>query len=69
MIVLAWMTVGILWMLAAAFAVSDVLCILAAVFHFRKEPELAAIYVMVVLVFTIFSAGAAYAALAVGRCL
>lgn len=69
MIVLGWMAAGILWMIAAAFAVSDILCILAAVFHFKKEPELAAIYGVVILLFAIFSVGAAYAALAVGRSL
>ena len=67
MVILAWVTVGILWLIAAAFAVSDILCLLGVIHHFRKDPELAAVYVVVVIIFAVFSVGAAWSALAVGR--
>ena len=69
MTVLIWFSVIVLWIIAAAFAVSDILFILAVIYHFRKDRELTAIYAVVIPIFGIFSAGSAYAALAVWRCL
>ena len=63
-----WFAVILLWAIAAAFAGSDVLCVMALVHH-RKDPEFRVVLSVVVMIFAVFAAGAAYAALAVGRCL
>ena len=68
MIVIAWVVTIFLWMIAAAFAVSDGLILLALIHH-RKDREFVLVLGVVMVLFAMFAAGAAYGALAVGRCL
>ena len=65
--VLGWFGVAVLWIIAAAFAFSDVLCILALAHHARRDPELVIVYAVVILMFTVFGVAAAYVALSIGR--
>ena len=66
--IIEYITVVLLWIVAVAFMASDVLCMLA-LFHHRKDREFVLIFAVVVVMFALFGAGAAYAAIAVGRCL
>ena len=68
MTVIMWAVTVLLWVIAGAFAVSDGLIVLA-LFHHRKDREFVLILGVVTVVFAVFAAGAAYGALAVGRCL
>lgn len=64
---LGWFVVVVMWIIAAAFAFSDVLCILALVHHARRDPELVIVYAVVFLLFTLFGVAAAFVALSIGR--
>ena len=64
-----WFLVVVLWIIAGAFAVSDILCLLALVHRDEKDRNWTIAWAVVVLVFAMLGAGSAYAALAVGRCL
>ena len=68
MTVIAWAVTIFLWVIAAAFAVSNVLILLALIHH-RKDMEFVLILGVVFVVFAIFAAGAACGALAAGRTL
>ena len=68
MIVIQWAVTIFLWLVAAAFSVSDFLCVLALI-HRRRDQEFALVFGVVILIFAMFAAMAAYAALAAGRCL
>ena len=66
--VIEWVVVIFLWIVAAAFTISDLLCVLA-LFHNRKDREFLLVIGTVVIVFAMFAACAVYGALRVGRCL
>ena len=66
---LGWFAVIILWIFAGAFAVSDILCLLALVHRDKNDRYWTIAWAVVVLVFAMLGAGFVYAALAVGRCL
>lgn len=68
MTVLAWAVTIFLWVIAVAFAVSNVLILLALIHH-RKDMEFVLILGVVFVAFAILAAGAACGALAVGRTL
>ena len=65
MIVMAVLAV-FLWVVAAAFAISDLL-VLRALFHFRDDREILVICSVVLVVFAAVCGGMVLAALAVGR--
>ena len=64
---LRWLIAIFMWIVAGAFMVSDIFCFLALIHHCRREPGLALIYGVVILIFAVLGAGAAYVALSVGR--
>ena len=60
--------VVLLWILAASFAGSGLMCFLAVTHHW-EDREFSVVFAAVAVIFAIFSAAAVYAALAVGRSL
>ena len=66
--IIEWAAVVFLWIVAASFTISDLLCVLA-LFHNRKDREFLLVIGTVVIVFAMFAACAVYGALRVGRCL
>ena len=65
--VIKWAAWILMWVIAVAFAWSDVLCMMT-LFHYRKERTLL-IVVAAILAFALIAAAAVYAAMTIGRCL
>ena len=66
--VIKWAAWILMWVIAVAFAWSDVLCMIT-LFHYRKERTTSLIVVAAILAFTLIAAAAVYAAMTIGRCL
>ena len=62
-----WAAWILMWVIAVAFAWSDVLCMMT-LFHYRKE-RTSLIVVAAILAFALIAAAAVYAAITIGRCL
>ena len=65
--VIKWAAWILMWVIAVAFAWSDVLCMMT-LFHYRKE-RTSLIVVAAILAFALIAAAAVYAAITIGRCL
>ena len=63
--VIKWAAWILMWVIAVAFAWSDVLCMMT-LFHYRKE-RTSLIVVAAILAFALIAAAAVYAAMTIGR--
>ena len=66
--VIKWATWILMWVIAVAFAWSDVLCMMT-LFHYTKDRTAALVICAAILAFTVIAAAAVYTALTIGRCL
>ena len=65
--VIKWAAWILMWVIAVAFAWSDVLCMMT-LFHYRKE-RTSLIVVAAILAFALIAASAVYVAMTIWRCL